>query len=101
MGSIFMQSSSRPSSAMGAKFTRSVLTHDGLQGRLGRCLRHRQLSLGIFTAVLFCFFGSSLARASTYYLSPYGSDSNSGLSSSASWISPHHTLNCGDVIVAA
>jgi hypothetical protein len=101
MGSIFMQASSRLNPEMGANFTRSVLTHDGLRSRLGRCLRHRQLGWGIFTAVLFCLFGSSLARASTYYLSPYGSDSNSGLSSSASWISPHHSLNCGDVIVAA
>jgi hypothetical protein len=37
----------------------------------------------------------------TYYLSPTGSDSNSGLSASAAWLSPNHSLNCGDTIIAA
>jgi hypothetical protein len=39
--------------------------------------------------------------SSTYYMSPSGSDSNSGLSSSAPWLTPHHSLNCGDTIMAA
>ena len=39
--------------------------------------------------------------SSTYYMSPTGSDSNSGLSSSAPWLTPHHSLNCGDTIIAA
>ena len=34
-------------------------------------------------------------------LSPYGSDSNTGKSTSAPWVSPNHSLNCGDVIIAA
>jgi hypothetical protein len=38
--------------------------------------------------VLFCLFAQTLAHASTYYLSPNGSDSNSGTSASASWLSP-------------
>jgi hypothetical protein len=37
----------------------------------------------------------------TYYLSPTGSDSNSGLSSTQSWLSPDHAVNCGDTIIAA
>ena len=37
----------------------------------------------------------------TYYLSPNGSDSNSGLSTSLPWLTPDHPLNCGDVISAA
>jgi hypothetical protein len=41
------------------------------------------------------------APPATYYLSPNGSDSNSGLSSSEPWLSPEHPLNCGDKIVAA
>ena len=36
-----------------------------------------------------------------YYLSPTGSDSNSGLSTSAAWLSPNHAVNCGDTITAA
>jgi hypothetical protein len=40
----------------------------------------------------------------TYYLAPAGAggnDSNSGLSPDASWLSPNHPVNCGDVIIAA
>jgi hypothetical protein len=37
----------------------------------------------------------------TYYLSPTGNDSNSGLSASSPWLSPNHPVNCGDVIIAA
>jgi hypothetical protein len=37
----------------------------------------------------------------TYYLSPTGNDSNSGLTSSLPWLTPNHPLNCGDVIIAA
>jgi hypothetical protein len=37
----------------------------------------------------------------TYYLSPTGSDSNSGLSASQPWLSPDHPVNCGDMIIAA
>jgi hypothetical protein len=62
---------------------------------------HRKRASYVFIVTLFCLFGSSLAKASTYYLSPYGSDSNSGKSASAPWVSPNHSLNCGDVIVAA
>jgi hypothetical protein len=37
----------------------------------------------------------------TYYLSPTGNDSNSGLSASLPWLSPNHPLNCGDMILAS
>jgi fibronectin type 3 domain-containing protein len=36
-----------------------------------------------------------------YYLSPTGSDSNSGTSPSEPWATPNHPVDCGDVIVAA
>jgi len=39
--------------------------------------------------------------ASTYYLSPTGNDTNTGLTSGASWLTPLHSMNCGDVILAA
>ena len=41
------------------------------------------------------------AHATTYYLSPTGNDSNNGLSTNYPWLSPNHSLNCGDVILAA
>jgi hypothetical protein len=37
----------------------------------------------------------------TYYISPTGSDSNSGTSPSSPWATPKHPVNCGDVIVAS
>jgi hypothetical protein len=39
--------------------------------------------------------------ATTYYLSPTGNDSNTGRSSSAPWLTPNHSLNCGDTIIAS
>ena len=36
----------------------------------------------------------------TYFMSPTGSDANTGLSSSTAWATPNHPVNCGDVIVA-
>lgn len=49
---------------------------------------------------------SQLASRSgaTFYLAPAamgGRDSNSGLSTGAPWLSPNHSLQCGDVILAA
>lgn len=40
----------------------------------------------------------------TYFLAPAadgGNDSNSGLSTNAPWLSPNHSINCGDVIIAS
>jgi type 1 fimbria pilin len=39
--------------------------------------------------------------AATYYISPTGSDSNSGTVIGSPWLSPNHALNCGDVIMGA
>lgn len=46
---------------------------------------------------------TTIATGKTYYLAPSslgGSDSNNGLSASSPWLSPNHSLNCGDVILA-
>lgn len=43
------------------------------------------------------------ASGKTYYLAPAsagGSDSNNGLSASAPWLTPKHSVNCGDTILA-
>lgn len=43
------------------------------------------------------------ATGTTYYLAPSslgGSDSNNGLSASTPWLTPHHSVKCGDVILA-
>jgi len=40
----------------------------------------------------------------SYYLAPAaagGNDSNNGLSPGAPWLTPHHSVNCGDTIIAA
>ena len=55
----------------------------------------------LFLFSLFVFSTMHGWASSTYYMSPTGSDSNSGLSSSAPWLTPHHSLNCGDTIIAA
>ncbi|MGC1362493.1 MAG: hypothetical protein WA419_14530 [Silvibacterium sp.] len=54
--------------------------------------------LSIFLAACFCTLPSF---GTTYYLSTTGNDSNSGLTASLPWLTPHHDLNCGDVIHAA
>ena len=56
----------------------------------------------ILTLPLFIFFILSVpaAHATTYYLSPSGSDSNNG-SIGNPWLTPGHPVNCGDQIIAA
>ncbi len=51
--------------------------------------------------VLLASFFSLPVWGSTYYLSPNGSDTNSGTSTASPWESPNHSLSCGDTIVAA
>src|SRR5215469_2975064 len=49
------------------------------------------------------FSATAPTSGRTYYLAPSadgGSDGNSGLTARSPWLSPHHQLNCGDVIVA-
>jgi hypothetical protein len=53
----------------------------------------------ILVAVLYLWALPNLAA--TYFISPTGNDSNTGTSAETSWASPKHSLNCGDVIVAA
>ncbi|HXP10364.1 MAG TPA: chitobiase/beta-hexosaminidase C-terminal domain-containing protein [Acidobacteriaceae bacterium] len=55
----------------------------------------------LFFLSLFVMSTTQGWASSTYYMSPTGSDSNSGLSSSAPWLTPRHSLNCGDTIIAA
>jgi hypothetical protein len=43
----------------------------------------------------------SFVALHTYYMSPTGSDSNSGTSASTPWATPNHAVVCGDVIIAA
>ncbi len=43
----------------------------------------------------------SFVALHTYYISPTGNDSNNGTSPSTPWATPGHTVNCGDVIIAA
>ncbi len=58
-------------------------------------------SSGLTSATSAGFTISSPSSGATYYLSPSGSDSNNGLSASSPWLSPNHSLNCGDTIIAA
>ena len=53
----------------------------------------------VLTILLALFPLSSVAT--TYYLSATGNDGNSGLTSSAPWLTPNHPVNCGDTILAA
>lgn len=41
------------------------------------------------------------APGTAYFISPTGSDSNSGTSSGSPWLTPNHAVNCGDTITAA
>ena len=44
---------------------------------------------------------SSVTKATSYFLSPTGSDANNGTSAGTPWLTPNHAVNCGDVILAA
>ena len=66
-------------------------------------IARRSLCLASLLTLFACCSPLAL-YATTYYLAPAangGSDSNNGLSWSHPWISPNHSLNCGDVILAA
>lgn len=55
----------------------------------------------IAAAVLLFFAFVFSAHATTYYLSPTGLDTNTGLSASTPWLTPKHAVNCGDTILAS
>ncbi len=100
MRTVYAQDSSRPNHSENANSPRSTHAHSIMQTRPHRFAISRLARWYVLSAVVICIFGASHANASTYYLSPHGSDSNNGTSASAAWISPNHSLNCGDVIVA-
>lgn len=53
--------------------------------------------------VLLACFSPIAAFGNTYYLAPAavgGNDHNNGLSYNSPWLTPNHSLNCGDVILA-
>jgi hypothetical protein len=60
-------------------------------------------------AIFLLPFSASLADAQAvpytplhiYYISPTGNDNNTGTSPSKAWATPHHSVQCGDVIIAA
>lgn len=59
----------------------------------------KKFSLIILFAIL-----ATPAWATNYFLAPAsagGNDSNNGTSASTPWLSPNHSVNCGDVITAA
>jgi len=59
----------------------------------------RKIALVILVSLL-----ATPTWATTYYLATAaggGSDSNNGTSASTPWLTPNHSLNCGDVILAA
>lgn len=77
-----------------------------VQGQNGLTrLRHNAISLSL---IAFCcsiaLFAVQPASAGTYYyLAPAsqgGNDANNGLTSTKPWLTPNHTLNCGDVVLA-
>lgn len=48
--------------------------------------------------------GTTASSGKTYYIAPAsagGSDSNSGASAGSPWLTPLHSVNCGDVLLAA
>src|SRR6266436_2041806 len=64
----------------------------------------RFLEIGFTAAVLIASIQSWTIAAATYYLAPAGlggKDSNSGADPSHPWLTPNHSLHCGDVILSA
>jgi hypothetical protein len=77
----------------------SYLSLDLLHGFRCLCIRMRKIILAIMFSALAC-----PAWATTYFLATAadgGSDSNNGTSVSSPWLTPNHSVNCGDVILAA
>jgi hypothetical protein len=57
-----------------------------------------------FTLTILFILLASPAWATSYFMAPAsggGNDSNSGTSASTPWLSPNHSVNCGDTITAA
>jgi Chitobiase/beta-hexosaminidase C-terminal domain len=59
-------------------------------------------STGLTSATSSSFtISTQSTTGANYYISPGGSDSNSGTSPSSPWLTPNHAITCGDVISAA
>ena len=59
-------------------------------------------STGLTSATSSSFtISTPTSNGANYYISPSGSDSNSGTSPSSPWLTPNHAVTCGDVISAA
>jgi hypothetical protein len=59
-------------------------------------------STGLTSATSSSFtISTPTSNGANYYISPTGSDSNSGTSPSSPWLTPNHAISCGDVISAA
>ena len=90
------------------KFVGSAYAHAGQ-----RPVPRQTLFSSLLAALLLIGVGSADALAATgqpigvpftalhlYYISPTGNDQRSGTSTSTAWATPHHKVNCGDVIIA-
>ncbi len=62
---------------------------------------HGLTSMKTLYALLVSLLFISTCRATTFYMSPTGRDSQAGTSAAAPWATPNHALNCGDVILAS
>ncbi len=77
--------------------------------RLESLFTNRTRQRRTFLAICFCLFfpvaGQLCAAvAETYYLAPAsngGNDANNGRSTSSPWLTPKHSVSCGDVILAS
>jgi len=58
------------------------------------------LAAAIFVPIL-TGWSSTPISGTTYYLSPSGSDANDGRTLGTPWLTPRHSVTCGDVILAS
>ena len=100
MRSTLSQALPHPDRGMGGKALPAGCSLSNFQFTSPHPAAH-EYRLPLFLIAILLFLSPSLAQAKTYYLSPTGNDGNTGESASLPWLSPAHSLNCGDVIVAA
>ena len=89
----------------GQSFTLTVLFNPSVaDAAAGLLTISSNSSSGPSTIVSLSGTGVYSNNGKTYYLAPRangGSDANSGLAPNEPWLTPNHSLRCGDVIVAA
>jgi hypothetical protein len=54
-----------------------------------------------WSAQVLTFTPSGGGGPATYYMSTSGNDANNGTSVGTPWLTPNHSVNCGDIIIAA